>query len=134
MMYVNLQGLVPPHFQRLYFATDEVVAAAECVSISYRAGGGYTVPLSVNLRRLDDAVRAWRACIDGLALNSDTNGFDRSEGYSNGQTEVGAGSEDGARGEAQTERRAEATASGERKPPHRSALPASAPSRDAGTS
>jgi hypothetical protein len=76
-------------------AEHEVIAAAECVSHTYRAYAGYTVPLSTNLRRLDAAVRAWQALVNERALGSDTNGFDRSalwgeEGHSNQQTSPGA--------------------------------------------
>jgi hypothetical protein len=72
-------------------AEHEVIAAAECVSHTYRAYAGYTVPLSINLRRLDAAVRAWQVLIRQRSLDSDTNGFDRSalwgvEGHSNEQT------------------------------------------------
>ena len=46
-------------------AEHEVIAAAECVSHTYRAYAGYTVPLSTNLRRLDAAVRAWQVLVHG---------------------------------------------------------------------
>lgn len=68
----------------------EVLASAECVAHSHRAYGGYTVPLSINLRRLDDAVRVWQGLVHAASLDSDTNGFDRSavwgEGHSNEQS------------------------------------------------
>ncbi len=76
---------------KLREAEHEVIAAAECVSHTYRAYAGYTVPLSTNLRRLDAAVRVWQALIRELCHDSDTNGFDRSalwgaEGHSNEQS------------------------------------------------
>jgi hypothetical protein len=76
-------------------AEHEVIAAAECVSHTFRAYAGYTVPLSANLRRLDAAVRAWQVLIHQQSLGSDTNGFDRStvwgeEGHSNQQSPPGA--------------------------------------------
>lgn len=69
---------------RLRTAENEVIAAAECVAHSYRAYAGYTVPLSINLRRLDAAVRVWQQLIHELHLDSDTNGFDRSAVWGNG--------------------------------------------------
>jgi hypothetical protein len=55
-----------------------VIAAAECVSHSFRGYAGYTVPLLPNLKRLDAAVQAWQALVRAAGLNSDSNGFDRS--------------------------------------------------------
>lgn len=56
-------------------AEREVVAAAECVANSYRAYGGYTVPLSLNLRRLDDAVRIWQGFVrEAMNEGSNSNG------------------------------------------------------------
>ena len=124
---------LPPGVARLVLLTDEVMAAAECVCKSYRAAGGYTVPLSINLRRLDGAVREWQQCISALSLDSDVNGFDRSERYSNGQSETVSSSGDDARSQAREERRAEATPAEERKPPHRATSPASPQSRGDGT-
>jgi hypothetical protein len=69
---------LPPHIAHIVTLTDEVMAAAESVCNSYRARGGYTVPLSVNLRRLDNAVRVWQEYVSALQLDSDTNGHDRS--------------------------------------------------------
>ncbi len=63
---------------KLREAEHEVIAAAECVSHTYRAYAGYAVPLSTNLRRLDAAVRAWQVLIRQQVSGSDTNGFDRS--------------------------------------------------------
>jgi hypothetical protein len=77
---------------KLREAEHEVIAAAECVTHSFRAYAGYTVPLSINLRRLDSAVRHWAALIHAAQLDSDTNGFDRSTmwGHSNEQTSTEA--------------------------------------------
>ena len=69
---------------RLRGAEREVIAAAECVVHSYRAYAGYTVPLSINLRRLDAAVRVWAGLVKAAALDSDTNGFDRSAAWGEG--------------------------------------------------
>jgi hypothetical protein len=72
-------------------AENEVIAAAEVVVHSYKARGGYTVPLSINLQRLAVAVEEWYSIVHRAALDSDTNGHDRSrdwpgeEGYSNEQ-------------------------------------------------
>ena len=70
---------------RLREAEHEVIAAAKCVIGSYRAYGGYTVPLSINLRRLDAAVRVWQGLIHAASLDSDTNGFDRSTVWGEGE-------------------------------------------------
>ncbi len=76
MILAGLASLdLPVEVVRVYVLTDELVAAAECVVKSYRAHGGYTVPLSINLRRLGDAVREWQECISALRLDSDNNGW-----------------------------------------------------------
>jgi hypothetical protein len=82
-------------------AEREVVAAAECVCHSYRAYGGYTMPLSVNLRRLDDAVRVWQGLVRAAMLDSDTNGFDRSTVWS----EENSNEQSNASEQAKTQRR-----------------------------
>lgn len=133
-MMVNLTDLLPPQYAMLYHFTDQVVDAAVLVADSAQ-GGGYTPGLSMNLRRLEVAVREWRAHLALLRLDSDVNGFDRSEGYSNGQTEVGdSGGEGGQRAQAQAERGAGGDASGERKPPHRAPFSASVQARREGDS
>lgn len=75
---------IPAELVELANLADAIVVAAESVCASYRAHGGYTVPLSINLRRLDDAVREWQQRVAALSLNSDTNGFDRSSGWGEG--------------------------------------------------
>ncbi len=73
-------------------AEQEVLTAAGWVVNSYRARGGYTVPLSFNLHSLAAAVDAWRSAMHQASLDSDTNGFDRSSidagegGHSNEQS------------------------------------------------
>jgi hypothetical protein len=70
-------------------AENEVIAAAQSTANAYACGGGYTVPLSITLRRLDAAVHAWLAAIAAAALNSDTNGLDRSSGWGEGDNSNG---------------------------------------------
>ncbi|WP_260703359.1 hypothetical protein [Edaphobacter flagellatus] len=122
---------LPESLARLVDATDDVVTAAESVANSYSAGGGYTANLSLNLRRLEAVVRVWRAALEAMSLDSDTNGFDRSTRYSNGQT-FDAASSDSEGGETSGERWAEGTATTERKPPHRASTRASAQPRGSG--
>ena len=70
---------------RRRFAEAEVLDAARCVVNSYRAFGGYTLPLSINLRRLATAqaeldAAAYvehRDALGGAEL-SDNAGWDRS--------------------------------------------------------
>ncbi|HEU5341985.1 hypothetical protein [Edaphobacter sp.] len=40
-------------------AEQRIIAAAQAVSHSYAAGGGYTFPLAVTLRELNKAVTDW---------------------------------------------------------------------------
>ena len=42
----------------IMLATNNVIEAARCVVNSYRATGGYTLPLSINLDRLSRAYAA----------------------------------------------------------------------------
>lgn len=65
---------------------DELIAAAECVIHSYRAIGGYSVPLSINLQRLEAAVREYEYIVHAMALDSDVNGYDRSKGWGDGNS------------------------------------------------
>jgi hypothetical protein len=86
MIYaLMLEHGLPEGLAKLVGLTDEVIVAAEWVCNSYRARGGYTVPLSVNLRSLDDALRRWNDHLAALRLNSDTNGFDRSQRWEGGE-------------------------------------------------
>ncbi|HUZ94997.1 MAG TPA: hypothetical protein VMU57_08795 [Edaphobacter sp.] len=88
--------------EAVFAAEQNVLTAAGWVVNSYEAAGGYTVPLSFNLRSLADAVRAWRVAMHAASLDSDTNGFIAGEGgYSNEQSA----------GEAETQRRGCAKAS-----------------------
>ena len=135
MILAGLSSLdLPVEVVRLYVLTDEVVAAAEMVVRSYRATGGCTVPLSVNLRRLDGAVREWQQHLRALSLDSDVNGFDRSEGYSNGQTQTASSGEGNGGAQAPGERWAEGAPAAERKPPHRASAPTTAQPRSPGAS
>jgi hypothetical protein len=87
MIYaLMLEHGLPEGLAKLVGLTDEVIVAAEWVCNSYRARGGYTVPLSVNLRSLDDALRRWNDHLASLRLNSDTNGFDRSQRCNGGDS------------------------------------------------
>lgn len=72
-------------------AEQKVLDAAGWTVNSYRIGGGYTVPLSINLQALANAVDAWREAMHTHSLDSDVNGFDRSAveekgGHSNEQS------------------------------------------------
>ena len=48
---------------RLILTRSAVVEAARCVVNSYRATGGYTLPLSINLRQLESAQLAYDAAL-----------------------------------------------------------------------
>jgi hypothetical protein len=80
-----LEHGLPEELARLVGLTDEIMVAAEWVCNSYRARNGYTVPLSVNLRSLDDALCRWNGHVAALRLNSDVNGFDRSQRWEGGE-------------------------------------------------
>lgn len=73
-------------------AEQDVLTAAGWVVNSYRRGGGYTVPLSINLQSLAAAVDRWRKAMHTHSMDSDVNGFDRSAvleqegGHSNEQS------------------------------------------------
>lgn len=68
-------------------AEQDVLTAAGWVVGSYKAGGGYTAPLSINLRSLADAVEAWHKAMHTHSLDSDINGFIAGEGgHSNEQS------------------------------------------------
>jgi hypothetical protein len=87
MIYaLMLEHGLPDDLAHLVMLADEVIVAAEWVCNSYRARNGYTVPLSVNLRSLDDALRKWNGHVAALRLNSDTNGFDRSQRCNGGDS------------------------------------------------
>jgi hypothetical protein len=95
-------ALTHPYGQEVAYAEQCIIDAAGWVVRSYRATGGYTVGLSVNLRSLALALDAWEAAMHKARLDSDTNGFDRSaawpgEGVSNEQS--------GQSSEAQAQRR-----------------------------
>lgn len=78
--------------EEVWQAADAVVMAAEHVVSSYRQRGGYSVPLSHNLRSLEAAIYVWQKAMHATALDSDINGFDRSsewpgkESHSNEQS------------------------------------------------
>lgn len=66
--------------EAVWQAADGVVTAAEHVVHSYRQCGGYSTPLSINLRSLEAAVYVWQKAMHAAALDSDTNGFIAGEG------------------------------------------------------
>lgn len=73
--------------EEVWQAADAVVMAAEHVVSSYRQRGGYSVPLSHNLRSLEAAIYVWQKAMHAAALDSDTNGFIAGEGgHSNEQS------------------------------------------------
>lgn len=64
-------------------ATDAVVLAAQSLRSARRANS-YTV--MTDLRRLDDAVAVWEAALAAAQLDSDVNGFDRSQRWEGGDS------------------------------------------------
>lgn len=104
-------------------AEQDVLTAAGWVVNSYRAGGGYTTPLSINLQRLTVVVDAWHKAMHTHALDSDVNGFDRSAvleqegGHSNEQSaQDSAASSDAASPHHAAQRRGCGAASATKKP------------------
>jgi len=53
----------------LRLAEVEVLAAAETVYNARRSGGGYTLPLSLTLQRLDNAVLAYLTELHTIAIS-----------------------------------------------------------------
>ena len=56
----------------LRLAEVEVIAAAESVYNARRAGGGYTLPLSITLQRLDNAVLVYLTAVHSNQQTSTT--------------------------------------------------------------
>ena len=53
----------------LRLAEVEVLAAAESVYNARRSGGGYTLPLSITLQRLDSAVLVYITELHAIAIS-----------------------------------------------------------------
>lgn len=63
---VNIAEMLPPQYARLYASTDAIVTAAGLVVDCWQKTR-YTPGLVNSLRRLDAAVREWRAAIHALS-------------------------------------------------------------------
>ncbi len=101
-----------PYGAEVESAEQTMIDAAGWVVRSYRATGGYTVGLSVNLRALALAFDAWQAAMHRAALDSDTNGFERSALWPG--EEVDSNEQSSQSEDAQTQRRGCAKAQQER--------------------
>jgi len=83
-MMASLRELgLSPRVVALCEATDAVVLAAQSLR-SARQANSYT--FMADLRRLCDAVAAWELALAVAQLDSDTNGFDRSQRWEGGDS------------------------------------------------